>query len=172
MANYKNPNRDNMNIDYTYTKVCSACKSEMNAERYFYRNRALKDGYSNVCKECSKKHSKDYYSKNKERFKTLSRENYKNKYRDYLLLQKKAKEKAPKGCCFHHWNYNEQTVIILDRRSHSRIHKLLDADGSMFRVKETSELLDSFDKHYQFCLKYVMGMRDYHVIGFVDLSKC
>ena len=47
-------------------KICSKCKIEKDLSE-FNRNKARSDGYNTFCRECAKKHSKDYYKKNKEK---------------------------------------------------------------------------------------------------------
>lgn len=160
------------NIDYSYKKKCTGCGKVDYAERSFHWDATRKDGYHGRCKECCKLKKKKNYEANKERAIKYAVDNNNGQYKEYLSLLSKTKEKAPDGCQFHHWNYDEQTVLILDRRTHSRIHSLLERVGNIYIVKRTGEVLDTFDKHYKFCRDYVDGMRDYHVIGFVDLSNC
>ena len=55
----------------------------------------------------------------------------------------------------HHWSYLEENlrdIILLNRSTHKRVHSLLNLslDKLCFRVKETSELLDTKEKHLNF----------------------
>jgi len=54
------------------TKVCSKCKKEKNIEE-FVKNRRCKDGYRNPCKECNRNQQREYYHKNKEKWKKYNR---------------------------------------------------------------------------------------------------
>jgi ribosomal protein S25 len=51
----KNPINLNMNIK----KICYECKIEKPINE-FYHNKSLKDGYSNLCKECQRKREEKY----------------------------------------------------------------------------------------------------------------
>jgi hypothetical protein len=55
----------------------------------------------------------------------------------------------------HHWSYSDENlrdVILLNRSTHKRLHALLNLslDKLCFIVKETSELLDTKEKHLKF----------------------
>jgi hypothetical protein len=47
-------------------KKCSICQHEKDASE-FNKNRKRKDGLQTMCKECSRKRSRQYYSENKEK---------------------------------------------------------------------------------------------------------
>ena len=47
-------------------KRCTLCKKDK-VLKSFNKNKHRKDGLSNICKDCSKKHSKEYYKKNHEK---------------------------------------------------------------------------------------------------------
>ena len=54
------------------------------------------------------------------------------------------------NCEIHHWNYNElESFFILPKRTHSRIHKFIEVDEKLgyFKLKNTEEYLDTFEKH-------------------------
>jgi hypothetical protein len=53
-------------------KKCSKCKVNYNFIS-FHKNKNIKDGHSNVCKECIKKHDAEHYIKNKEKILTQTK---------------------------------------------------------------------------------------------------
>lgn len=55
-------------------KKCTNCKVEKEISS-FNKNKSKRDGYNNICKECSKSRSKQYYEENK----TLHKSNIKLK---------------------------------------------------------------------------------------------
>ena len=48
------------------TKTCSKCKIEQPISN-FSKNKCMKDGFCNWCKECYKERGREYYKKNKEK---------------------------------------------------------------------------------------------------------
>lgn len=59
-------------------KICGTCK-EPKFEEDFNKNKSKSDGLNSVCRECSNKRSKKYYSENNEHHKRVVREkNVKN----------------------------------------------------------------------------------------------
>lgn len=48
-------------------KKCSGCKCELTIDN-FYKNKLVIDGHSNYCIECTRKNSKKYFQKKKEKF--------------------------------------------------------------------------------------------------------
>lgn len=102
-------------------KKCYTCRKIMD-ESCFNKNKGRKDGINSVCRECSRKRSRQYYSENKEKHKRVVKENKK----EYRLLLKKwlddtirskgcscCEEKAI--CCldFHHLEDKEEVVSRL-----------------------------------------------------------
>ena len=76
--------------------------------------------------------------------------NYRNQSREL---------KVPKGKEAHHWSYNEEhmrDVIVLDRKSHYRIHRemTLDSDKRIFKSKN-GEYLDTKEKHIEYISQFV-----------------
>lgn len=72
-------------------KKCTLCK-QIKLLEFFSKRNLSKDGYQNICKECSEKHSKKYYKKNKSAHKKKTKEQrkiiLKRNYQfiwDYLL---------------------------------------------------------------------------------------
>jgi hypothetical protein len=47
-------------------KKCSGCKNEKTLDN-FYKNKLVLDGHSNYCVECTKKNSKKYFQRKKEK---------------------------------------------------------------------------------------------------------
>jgi hypothetical protein len=47
-------------------KKCSGCKDEKTLDS-FYKNKLVLDGHSNYCVDCTKKNSKKYFQRKKER---------------------------------------------------------------------------------------------------------
>jgi len=54
---FKAANLDpNKEWDPEYTKTCSRCKTELNAEKYFFKDVSTSYGYRSWCNECCRKH--------------------------------------------------------------------------------------------------------------------
>jgi hypothetical protein len=51
-------------------KICTKCKGSKEIDE-FNKNKSKVDGYNNICRECSKTRSKQYYSENTERHKII-----------------------------------------------------------------------------------------------------
>lgn len=56
----------------TSKKKCSGCKQDLSIDN-FYKNKLVIDGHSNYCIECTRKNSKKYFQRKKE--KTIKKEN-------------------------------------------------------------------------------------------------
>ncbi len=71
-------------------KYCTACKETKKVEE-FCKNRTRSDGYSNMCRQCSRDYNKQYYVKNekhlKEKFKIYNANN-KDKIKNRDLKRK------------------------------------------------------------------------------------
>jgi hypothetical protein len=63
-------------------KICKKCGKNLN-ELFFYKNKSSEDGLSFYCKECDKKNSKDYASKNREKLNKYHKD-YSDKYRERI----------------------------------------------------------------------------------------
>mgnify|MGYP003649302018 FL=1 len=136
----------------------------------------MKDGYLNKCKTCTRKDSifnykekskdEEWFLKERERTRLkYHRLNYKDKAKDqlskfpwkksseYKNIRKKLYPFLDKNIELHHWNYFKiKDVILLDRRTHSKLHSLLkiDIEKRIFFVKKTGEYLDTKKKHENF----------------------
>lgn len=74
-------------LKFDVYKKCSICKKRKKLSA-FNRNRTRKDDLSNVCRECSKKRSKQYYADNKESHKQVikkRKEKFKEINRKYVI---------------------------------------------------------------------------------------
>jgi hypothetical protein len=83
-------------------KVCKKCKKELPANsEYFNKGYIKKSGeqsYSSYCKICQAKLKKDYYEKNKEKYKERSRENAKKWREKNRLKERNYAAKKQKRC--------------------------------------------------------------------------
>lgn len=62
-------------------KKCSGCKNEKTLDN-FYKNKLVLDGHSNYCIECTKKNSKKYFQRKKEK---VAKEESENLMKKVLL---------------------------------------------------------------------------------------
>lgn len=130
------------------TKVCFKCGRELPLSE-FYRHPEMADGHLNKCKDCTRKDVKQNYDKKskdelwleKERIRgreKYHRLDYKNKpYNNLVRKELNSKEGNTSSILkrlglydknkeAHHWNYNKpNSVILLSRKAHHRIHKHL-----------------------------------------------
>ena len=158
-------------------KICFKCKIEKGVSE-FYKHCKMKDGYLNKCKCCTKNDVKNHYevkitdesfiekerARGREKYKRL---NYLDKYKGtipeyknnniYKGLRKSLSKNIsiPSNIELHHWNYNTdylRDVILLDKRAHKKIHGklILDRELLVFRIQESSVLLDTKEKHLKF----------------------
>lgn len=160
------------------SKVCFKCNQKKPLSE-FYKHPKMGDGHLGKCKDCTKNDVKERYftlaedeafyekerARGREKYKRLE---YKDKYKSNPVsktLHKKLKTRGliDAGYEAHHWNNNEiNDVIILDRKTHSRLHHLLNKrDDGLFETKE-DELLDSSEKHIAFIVK--SGFEYKHVV--------
>lgn len=77
----------------TETKICKTCKLEKPLNREYFRlSKRHKDGFNSECKECSKKKSKEYRDKNRDKILEYQREYYKNNPEQARQSRKKYRE--------------------------------------------------------------------------------
>lgn len=104
-------------------KICTICK-ETKSISCFHKKNKSKDGYQNICKECSSLKSQDYYKSNAEKHKSVTRTKRKEERRqqsEYLSNLKKqygcqlCQESEP--CCleFHHCSGKKEFNISQSR---------------------------------------------------------
>ncbi len=104
-------------------KKCVICKIEKTIES-FNKNKSKKDGYNNICRECSKVRSKQYYVDNTE-------EHKKNIYARHLVNVKSNRQKLKEYKQQHGCPYCPETEpVCLD------LHHL-DGDTKERCVSET-----------------------------------
>lgn len=99
------------------TKTCSKCRIEQPIVN-FSKNRCLKDGHCNWCKECTKEQHKKYYFKNREKVSAKHKEYRENNREKMKALQaswylKNRDEIREKHRKYHREHLNE-------RRAHSK----------------------------------------------------
>lgn len=141
----------------------------------FYAHPEMADGHLNKCKSCTKKDVHKNYLINieddeyVEKERARGREKYKRlkynerEHKEYLRITRSVRKffkrrfgKLPKHIELHHWNYNEpKNIIPLDKRIHSRLHKLITIDEKTrtFIVNATGEKLNTMKKHCNFIRK-------------------
>lgn len=101
-------------------KKCYTCQQELN-KSHFNKNKGRKDGLNGICKECSRKRSKRYYSENTNQHRKTVQQNsrlYKQQLRNWINTKIKilgcniCNEKEP--CCldFHHVESLEKDNLI------------------------------------------------------------
>lgn len=158
-------------------KECNICKITKSLNEY-YKHPKCKDGYSQKCKECSKKLSDDRYKKlildpefhEKEKARRRVKEKKviipKSKYQYYLDRKARYPEKYkianmlkhyPKKSTHHqhHWSYNDKhfnDCIELTPEDHRTIHKFIvyDQERYMYRRTDNMELLDTREEHEEY----------------------
>lgn len=75
------------------TKICDTCHTDQTGN--FNKNKSKKDGLNSICKDCSRKRSKQYYSENRERHLLAIKERHnrivaehRSKLKDILIASK------------------------------------------------------------------------------------
>lgn len=158
------------------TKICKKCGTGVEVSN-FNKDSRKPDGLDVYCRACRSDARKKTYKAHRDEeiaVQSVYDKVYANRRKCQSISRKFSKDK-PKGCDFHHWCYHEpHSLIILDERTHNRIHRMLTFDDveQMFIVEKTGELLDTLDKHLAFIRNYANEMRDSHIIGFFDASRC
>lgn len=80
------------------TKVCSKCGRELPLNE-FYKNKGMKDGHKNECKECFKQRQKQYYKGNRDTILEQTkqyRQEHKEHYAEYFKEHKEEKAEYDK----------------------------------------------------------------------------
>lgn len=72
-------------------KKCTLCGLEKDILE-FYKNPALKDGHSSICKECQKEISANWSKENKEHKSKLMKERYLKRKQEFAELKKLVEE--------------------------------------------------------------------------------
>lgn len=84
------------------TKVCRICKKRRRITQ-FHKNRANKDGYKNICKDCNKihwdksRHDKKYRDKNRLILNKKSNDYYYEHKQEIVIKRKKRYKQSPDG---------------------------------------------------------------------------
>ena len=161
------------------TKVCFKCKRELPLSE-FYKHPQMGDGHLNKCKDCTRQDVKKNYLKNSqseeymEKEQARGREKYHRLYVGMNTAAKIRKQKIfpglrgarkrfgvtlDKNLELHHWDYkNLDSVFVLDRRLHRRLHKAitLNLEEGIYYFGQVK--LDSAEKHerviYGICDEY------------------
>lgn len=175
------------------TKICFKCGRELPLSS-FYKHPRMGDGHLNKCKDCTKKDvSKDYDRKSQdpewvEKERARGREKYKRLgYVSKITESKKEKQSKYKGlrgtrkkmknivvtseCELHHWNYNLiDTVIVLDKRLHHRLHSVIELNIEEGIYYCNGEALDTIEKHLR-VIKKVCESREFSYSDVVIIQK-
>lgn len=119
-------------------------KSEQARHREKYRRLGYKDVYKQSPEE-------------KKRVMNNYRESYPEKYR---AKNASAKIKVENGFEKHHWSYNDEhfkDIIILTTKDHAKAHRFIiyDQERKMYRRHDTSELLETKERHREFILNKI-----------------
>ena len=96
-------------------KTCTKCKTDKELSE-FNKNKRKKDGYQNICRECGKLRSRQYYTENREHHKQvvldrnnrIRKENKKRVYEIKSLGCTQCSENDPRCIDFHHTDDNKE----------------------------------------------------------------
>lgn len=147
------------------TKTCFKCHRELPLSE-FYKHSGMADGHLNKCKECAKKDVHEKYIQNianpqyvekerargREKYRRLGYVTHKMTHGEIRNASRKLRKLYDVSPDFelHHWNYNfVYDVIILDRRTHARLHKAIVFDEQTKCFRYNGVLLDTKEKHEQ-----------------------
>lgn len=111
----------------TKTKRCIKCGRELPLDA-FYQHKAMKDGYQNECKECSKERFRQYRKKKKKKLKDAILDANKVKLSDF----------SPRDMMHELAKRGYYGIVHFD----TEVEKEIEVDGhkGIFRYKETQNI--------------------------------
>jgi len=99
-------------------KICSICKQEKDLA-LFNKNKTKRDGYSTICRECSRIKSRAYYNDNREKHKV---DVYKRNRKNRDLIRTKVFEYLSTHPCID-CGETDPIVLEFDHRDDSKKYK-------------------------------------------------
>lgn len=136
-------------------KTCTKCKipKEINE---FGKHKNCKDGYENVCKECSKQRSKNWYNNNQDKVKT-HREKIKEKQHKLSLdWYNKNKEKA---------RFQNQQWMLNNKEKYNEHHKKRYKEDIIYKLKKN--IRSSLRAHLKSNKQYIKHCSSIKLLGCV-----
>jgi len=135
---------DDHTSDSIPTKVCSTCHCDKVLSE-FNHNRAMRDGYANVCRSCMKVYQSDFYSRNKEAKRAYgkthyaeNRERIRKRHLEYAITHKEqGKERSRRSYLKHKAKRLEQGRIWRKsnvERSRAYVRKWAKSNPDKIRV--------------------------------------
>lgn len=141
-----------------YLNKCKPCALGHRNERYLVRceqDPSLKERDQARQRELRKIHNRKSIQPPDKR--KVHLRNYNAKYPEKARVKNRVRLIKPliSGNQLHHWSYNikdAKDVIELSIEQHHKLHRFIayDQEHFMYRRKDTLELLDTREKHFQF----------------------
>jgi hypothetical protein len=179
-------------------KKCFKCGIEKELDE-FYKHPKMADGHLNKCKDCNKKDVKDNYLIKATNDEWVAKERIRGREKYHRLNYVHSPWNERKKSLFwitseykglrkwvsdrvnitdfdeiHHWNYHKiKDFFILNRKTHSQIHKLIKVDEvTGLCVTNDGRILDTKQKHLNFIYSIMIdkGYKEFN-IGIYDFTK-
>lgn len=142
------------------TKICKKCGEEKKMTEYHKRKRNS-DGYNNICKDCRKIETKDYYDNNKKNILIKTKIYRKNNREHYLSLNRKSCEKHKEKRLEEKRIWSKSENGKKSKKIYYKNNREILCEKTRIRRIKNSEKVKEYEKKKRSSPKYKEYMKNY-----------